>query len=251
MSQTPCRMDFRGFTWDLLLPSNIDSEIQAGRDWEPVVINYIEQHVGPGMNVVDVGANIGWFTLIMSRLVTETGQVHAYEPEPSFYCRLKNHVALNVNHKNISDNVYLDEIALSDVLEAGWCVKNGEPYYSSAIIHKVKPIVQPDDVDIMKVACVPLDVTWFSTRRLDFIKIDVDGYELKVLIGAAETITKYRPRMVIEIANNENAAAIVALLQSWNYTMKAESSMQIFSSNQIYDQFRTGEGTINIIAEPR
>lgn len=249
MSQTPCRMDFRGFTWDLLLPSNIDSEIQVGRDWEPVVTNYIEQHVGPGMNVVDVGANIGWFTLIMSRLVTETGQVYAFEPEPSFCSRLRNHVALNFSYKNISDNVYLDQVALSDVIESVWCVKNIGPHFSSASICQTK--LKVEDSCFTPIRCVPLDVIWNPIRPLHFIKIDVDGYELKVLIGAAQTITKYRPRMVIEIANNENAAAIVALLQSWNYTMKAESSMQVFSSNQIYDQFRTGEGTINVIAEPR
>lgn len=249
MTQTPLRMDFRGFTWDLLLPSNIDSEIQAGRDWEPVVTKYIEQHVGPGMNVVDVGANIGWYTLIMSRLVTVTGEVHAFEPEPSFFDRLKDHFVLNFNKENISNNVHLVQRALSDVIGPGWCVKNAGPHFSSASISQTKPKGEYPDVTLIR--CCPLDVIWGSIRPLHFIKIDVDGYELKVLRGAVKTITKNRPRMIIEIVRDENAPKTVELLQSWNYTMKAESSMQEFSSNQIYDQFRYGEGTINIFAEPK
>lgn len=246
MSQEPLRKEFHGFTWDLLLPSNIDTEIAESRDWERVVTQYIEDHIKAGMNVVDVGANFGWFTLIMAKCVTETGQVHAFEPEPSFFQRLVNHLSLNFSLGNICDNnVTLYDMALSDDLCARWIAKNPGPYHSSA------NVIENGNAESTLIRCVPFDAVWDESLPLHFIKIDVDGYELKVLKGATQSIRKHRPRMVIEIQNDADARDIVQLLESWNYNFKTEYLMHEFTANQIHEQYRAGESTINIIAEPK
>ena len=245
--QKPLRKEFRGFTWDLLIPSNIDSEIQAGRDWEPVLTKYIEQHVGPGMNVVDVGANFGWFSVIMASRVTESGQVHVFEPEPGFFERLKNHLALNFSLGNICDNnVTLYDIALSDELCNRWIVKNGEPYYSSAGICETEPKEKSDGINLIR--CIPLDTVWDASLPVHFIKIDVDGYELKVLKGAEKTITANRPRMILEIS--KDAEEICQLLKSWKYNMRLESSMQVASFVDVQKELQRTAGSINVFAEP-
>ncbi len=251
LDQTSFRKNFHGFAWDLLVPSNIDTEIQKERIWEPILTKYIEHHVKPGMNVVDVGANFGWFTLIMASRVTKTGRVHAFEPEPSFFRRLINHLALNFSLKNISDNnVTLYDMALSDELCTRWIVKNPGPYYSSATISETEPGL---NIESTLIRCITLDTIWEPEQPLHFIKVDVDGYELKFLKGATRTITVYRPRMILEISKPEDAEEMYQLLKSWNYNIKLESSMRDVSLANLADiraELKRTTGSINIFAEP-
>lgn len=246
-NQTPVRKEFHGFAWDLLLPSNIDTEIQKERIWDPVLTKYVEHHVVPGMNVVDVGANFGWFTLIMAKRVTKTGSVHAFEPEPSFFRRLINHLALNFSLKNIADNnVVLYDMALSDELCSRWIVKNPAPYFSSAVISETEP---DKNVESTLIRCIPLDAVWNPEEPLHFIKVDVDGYELKFLKGATKTITANRPRMILEISKPDEAEEMYQLLKSLKYNIILESTMKDASFAAIQKEFKRTTGSINIFAE--
>lgn len=247
MTQSPHRCEFRGFTWDLMIPSNIDTEIQHGRDWEPVLTKYIEAYVGPGMNVVDVGANIGWFTLIMGKLVGESGSVFAYEPEPSFYDRLLKHWELNAD--KVTGHTYLSSYALSNCKDRRWIVKNVGPYFGSAVIRDAKPAEEYGGVT--EVECVLFDDV-SDGRPLHFMKIDTDGHELRVLQGAAKTIQRDRPRMIVELLKNGEAPLVAQLLCSWGYNILREHKPQTtFQPAQTMAQFGHGQGRINIFAEPR
>ncbi len=68
--------------------------------YEPLTTRLLEHVVGPGMTFVDVGAHVGYFTLLAARLVGPGGRVYAFEPDPSSFALLERNIALN-SHKNI------------------------------------------------------------------------------------------------------------------------------------------------------
>jgi len=99
------------------------------------------------------------------------------------------------------------------------------------------------------IRCIPFDVVWDPLLPVHLIKIDVDGYELKILRGATRTIATYRPRMLVEISRD--AEEIYQLLKSWNYNIKLESSIRKSATfGDILRELKRTTGSINIFAEP-
>jgi len=158
---------------------------------------------------LDVGANVGWHTLLMARLVGDSGLVLAAEPNPSVRRRLEANLKLNRFGQvkvipyaiaAIEGNVefYGPE---ADDADSG----NGHITTASATGQSSVYRVETRRLDaILPVAKI---------TRLDLIKIDVEGYEWPVLNGATQTIAKFRPHIVFEY----NA----------EYTSRGEGSAQL------------------------
>ena len=234
MGQERREVEFEGFTWDLMVPSNIDTEIAEGRQWEPVVTKWILSHLKDGDIALDIGANIGWYTLLMARAVG-SGQVWAFEPEPSFRERLMGHIKANDIR-----NVAVMSFAVSDGKTTQmFCVKNGPPFHSSANCYPEGDATTITDV-------ISLD-EWFEGDRLDMLKIDVDGCEDAVLLGGRETIIECQPRIAIEVAGRDT----VCLLEELGYGMKWERAMQVVTSGNIDTIIDRANPTINLLCEPK
>jgi FkbM family methyltransferase len=134
--------------------------------------------------VLDIGANVGYFTRLMSTLVGEGGRVHAFEPSPS---------ALRLLRENVRrlENVQLHELAVSDtrgtssfsIQEHGDTSSLGDDPGSNKVIR-----VQTDTLDNILGAA----------GRIDLIKIDVEGYEYEVLRGALQIIREQQPLVYFE-----------------------------------------------------
>jgi len=140
------------------------------------------QQIKKGNIVLDIGANIGFYTLIFAKLVGDKGKVIAFEPEPSNFGILKKNVETN-GYKN----VILVPKAVSD--------KNGEiKLYLSSFSNAIPRIHKSDFCDrSIEIESVRLDdylKTINFQERIDFIKIDVEGAEVKVLEGMRSTIQK-------------------------------------------------------------
>lgn len=174
-----------GFRWLLDPKQLIDGEIFNGRKWEPVSTAVIEHFVKPEMTVLDVGANIGYYTLLMSRLVGPTGKVISFEPmsEP------RSLVQWHCEH-NGATNVRLISAALDE------CDREAEIFFNYSW-RGAEPVQQHGNAVTFR----RLDalVPELGLDRLDFIKIDVDGYEARLLRGAIETLRRFRPSMIIEV----------------------------------------------------
>jgi FkbM family methyltransferase len=150
---------------------------------------------------VDVGANIGYFTIIASRLVGEYGSVYAFEPEQSNYERLLHNISLNkcanVNFYDCAvgaDDRTVDLFVNSDN-DGGHALWNpGEHSYN--IQSRSRIILQPTRQ-------IMLD-TIFNTAnpatKITVLKIDTEGYEHQVMIGALDTVLQHRvPFVMAEI----------------------------------------------------
>ncbi|MGA9652062.1 FkbM family methyltransferase [Pedobacter sp.] len=166
-----------------------------------------------GDHVLDVGANIGFHTLYFAELTGKKGSVTAFEPVPHNYQALKTNIKLN-NYANIITH----NIALSNKDEQ-FCIK--------ADIQSTNPgaynlFEQNGDISIK---CGIGDAV-IGSQRVDFIKIDVEGYESFVLDGLLETIKKNKPKIIFEYDQHyhqktgRSADYIFSLLVSVGYHFK-------------------------------
>ncbi|MBB3561197.1 FkbM family methyltransferase [Rhizobium sp. BK512] len=131
----------------------------------------------PGMIVVDIGANIGVYTRFFSRLVGSEGTVHCFEPDPINFNRLKRNVGSLRNVLAIP----------SAVGERTGSVKL---YTSDEMNVDHRTFDSGDGRKSIDVPLVALDDYFPSGQRIDFIKIDVQGYEMNVLLGAKRILTE-------------------------------------------------------------
>ena len=187
------RIETMGFTLLLHGDNYLEEEILRNGVWEPLATQYMQQTLKPGMVAVDVGANIGYFSLLMAHLVGREGHVHAFEPYPGYIDRMCASLAVND-----FEQIELHQVALSDrwgtqtlykgLASARMCRWS----HSDPAFNKVH--------DTVAVACMPFDdYAREGLDRLDLIKIDVDGHEMKVLQGACGSIERYKPSVLIEL----------------------------------------------------
>lgn len=154
----------------------------------------------PSDIVVDVGANIGGFTLLAARRVGPTGRVVAVEPEPENFLLLRRNV-----RQNGFANVRLIQAAVDAQAGRRTLYRSGDPAMHTLL---------PRYADGVGVAVTTLDLVEREEDlpRVDVLKIDVEGAELRVLQGAAEILKK--TRQVILEAEPPNLEAIVELLKA-------------------------------------
>lgn len=140
-----------------------------------------------GHTFVDVGANLGFYARVASSLVGDVGQVYAFEPMPAAF-RL-----LRMNTDNLT-NVTLHDDALSDREGVGEFYVRDHGDASS--------LISDGDGRPIQVKLTTLDKKLsreeIGSRRVDFIKIDVEGAELNVLRGAVKTIQAHQPIVYFE-----------------------------------------------------
>jgi len=154
----------------------------------------------PGSVFWDVGAHIGFFTILAARSVRPSGRVHAFEPMPDNRRRLQEAVRLNR-----AENVAVHEFAVSDL--------NG-----SALLHGHSAsamwtlVAERGEFAGINVACRTIDSLASDLGDPDAIKIDVEGAELDVLRGGLATIERSNATLVVEFAVPEHVEAARRLL---------------------------------------
>lgn len=162
--------------------------------YEPELRGIIRTVLSNGSVAVDVGANVGWHTLLMAARVGEAGLVVAVEPNPSVRRRLEAHLKLN----RLSQ-VRVVPCALGD--HQGTTSFWGPPAESpSAGDGHLISGTPGEEQSVIQVEIRRLDAVLAEppVSRLDLIKIDVEGFEWPVLKGGAETIARFRPQIVFE-----------------------------------------------------
>lgn len=145
-----------------------------------------------GSVFVDIGANIGWYSLKASKIVGEKGHVIAFEPRLSTFLYFKKSIELN-EFKNIEvHNIALSNIAGEGTLE--WDIGINNPG-SSRLVKQSSQSFSSQHVTVST-----LDQILDPDREIDFIKIDVEGAEPLVFHGAASTLKRTKPMILSEIS---------------------------------------------------
>ena len=161
------------------------------RDWAEPELRELDQLLKPGDVFIDVGANIGLYTLKAARLVGPEGKVAALEPGHDAYQQLKANLALNDY-----DWVRPLKIAASD--EEGVAVLHHVPLGDDPQAFSL--VAHPQAVEGETVRTTRLDtlVEQLAFDRIDLIKIDVEGAEPMVLDGATRVLSAQRPAILFE-----------------------------------------------------
>jgi FkbM family methyltransferase len=206
-------LDVRLPSGDVIVMSSaerIGSFLLIRQYFEDAELAACERLATPGSTVIDVGANVGIFTMTLARLVGETGTVIAVDPLPRNCVRLRAHAQMN-RHANVR----IVELAVGE--------KAGSVRLNSAIDPAFVSIY-PDSTAAsgsadIEVEVRPLDDIWQSMGRpeVSFMKVDVEGSELGVLDGGKELLSAHRPTMLIEVADQERMAAIRSRLDAYGY----------------------------------
>lgn len=144
--------------------------------WEPNLSELLVRHLSPGDVVVDVGANVGYFSLLSARCVGRTGRVIAFEPVPEFAAALRT----GAGHNGVSDVIELHEIAVSDTHGST------QLYVADASNRGMSSTEQVPGYEMsFSVPMAPadscVDPAYWSRIRL--VKVDVEGDEFRALAG--------------------------------------------------------------------
>lgn len=167
-----------------------DALALASGSYAPAEKDWYNKHVRPGDVVVEAGANIGYFTLILARLVGETGRVISYEPDPALAAILRRNVAFN-GYRNVT----VREAACSDA-------EGDTTFYRSPVStgdNRLFPHGANDDSFAVKVVRLDDDLARLEVPVVDVLKMDIQGAEPLAMSGFSAHLTSNPPReMLIE-----------------------------------------------------
>jgi FkbM family methyltransferase len=155
---------------------------------------FVERFLKPGMNVIDIGAHHGFYTLLMSKRVRGSGRVLAFEPSPRERKALLFHTRLNR-----CKNVEVHKWALGS-LETNACLHVVQGFQTG--FNSLRPPAVSCETRPVSVHVVRLD-DWLAKHKIghvDFMKIDVEGGELEMLKGAQLLLERQpRPLILVEV----------------------------------------------------
>ena len=199
---------------------------------EPPVQEALRRLVAPGAVFYDIGANIGFFTILGARLVGPGGRVVAFEPVPACARAVANNIALNG-----FGQAEIREAAVGGASGRDRLLVVGEASWS----HLASTGRHADVRDEIDVAVVAIDelVGAGEIPPPDVVKIDTEGAELQAIAGMRATIERHRPAIVCELHDTNDA--FCALMDEFGYaTTNLDGPAPV-----------DGAGPVHALAQPR
>jgi len=188
---------------------------------EPVIQNALAERLKPGMVFYDLGANIGFFSLLAARLVGATGKVFSFEPDPEIADRLR---------RNIGRNGFTN----TTVVEAGIWSASGNLSFVAADLSSPdrgvgKFVVRDDAMAGTPTRSVALDDFVRSAPYPDAIKCDIEGAEVEAFRGAEKLLEAGHPMILCEIHSNENDKFLRDYFSRFGYRLEFLDSLHILA----------------------
>jgi len=187
-----------GLAWKLDLDEGIDFSIFLLGAFEPGTVRFYRRALRPGDIVFDIGANIGAHTLPFAQCVAPNGKVFAFEPTQFAYGKLLENISLNPQLKEliVPNHMFLTAPGLQDApgeIYSSWPLKPA-PELHEKHLGQLR-LVGEASIGTLDEYCREKKIT-----RLDWVKIDVDGNEMTVLQGAADTLKQLQPSLIMELS---------------------------------------------------
>ena len=172
--------------------SHLAASLITTGDWEKRETEVFMAAIEPGMTVLDLGANIGYYTLIAAQLVGPSGRVIAFEPDPANYDLLVKNVAVN-GHTNVT----AIRAAVADEAKRAPLYLDHGHWGESLAEQNISGSVGWVEVDVVTLDGVVRDKRW--TTPVGLMKIDVQGAEGLVLRGGRGLFERDLPRILMEL----------------------------------------------------
>jgi len=189
----PLWLEFRTGLWiKLNIQDLLQEELLLSGVWDPGITSYLCAQLKPGCVFMDIGANVGYFSLLAGSLVGPTGKVIAVEPNHDVAVQLKQNAA-----KSEVTNIALEEVCCSE--SAGQ-----RTFFLSEAMNSGKSSLSQANAEgsrSLEIACTTVDllVDGYNLQRVDAVKVDVEGAEMEVLRGMRSTLAQFRPALLIEL----------------------------------------------------
>jgi FkbM family methyltransferase len=243
-----------GIRWSLDLNEGIDFAIYLLGAFERSTVNTLKRVVREGDTVLDIGANIGAHTLFLAQSVGKSGHVFAFEPSDYAFQKLKANLAVN---PRLKARVTAEQIMLAaemtqpikDGVYASWPLEADGELHPKHLGRRVSTKnASPETLESYS--------RRNDIRRVDVIKIDVDGNELPVFQGGFELLARFQPKIVMEVSpyvhdeENNSFEALIALLKDCKYSLLHARTLEPvpLDAASLRELIPDGAG-INVIAE--
>jgi FkbM family methyltransferase len=194
-------------------------------------IYILKDYIKEGDLCLDIGANIGYYSAIMASYVGQSGQIVSFEP-----IKLNFKILHKVLHQKI--NIKLENKAVG---EFNGCIRMMMPHFRGIFLHGTSHIISNferiKNGDIEDVEIITLDYYCRSIKqRINFIKIDVEGYEYNVFKGGRETLKKHKPIILSELSKEkEETIKLLSELGYKTYGFLKNSKLISLEENVIKD----------------
>lgn len=217
-----CRQ--KGFVLKLRSNSVLAEPLFAGTGFEESEMALLRRLAKPGMQVIDVGANIGLYSVLLGKLVGPTGHVWGFEPFPPIVNYLKQNIELNR-----LNNVTVVEKAVAEMegsLEFQVFPEGCDVYNSLGAAERPVESLRAIQKTVVPVITLDAYMDRSAVREVDIIKIDVEGAEERAIQGAEQLIRR-NPNIHIVVEMYEPSAQqcgcsskrLVELLATWGFSM--------------------------------
>lgn len=225
-------------------------------EYESYVTEVISKSVKKGDVCFDVGANFGWYSTLLQKLVTNgssnhTGAVHCFEPIPSIFENLQENYILS----DSPPNLFLNNFALSDENSTAKIYTfEGVPNGHSSLSDKAGRTLQEQEIKTVRLDSY---LEQKQIEQVDFLKVDIEGAELKCLSGAEKLFRQKNPPVILmemALKATENFGYLPNDLISF---IKKRGDYEFYALDEInlvlhkIDGFAPGDLGANVLALPR
>lgn len=190
--------------------------------WFEKEVAFVARFLSEGMTAIDVGANLGLYSLAMSRAVGEAGRVFAYEPGKASRQHMEHSMRLND-----ARNVTVSPCALSNMDKKGWLriASSGE------LNSLVESAADTELVEAVELTTLDTQLHVHQWLAMDFVKIDAEDHEAMILEGGRDFFSRFSPLVMYEIDNgsksNQSVRWILELLGYRSYRLIGDASFLV------------------------
>ena len=219
------------------LKSITTAVLLAQKDWFEAEMELWRTQIRPDMTVIDVGANVGVYTFSAAQRVGETGKVIAIEPFKACVNCLQETSRINqlpwvkIYEAAASDHCGSAKLSLHNASELNEVISDNSP--------------SSDSANTVTIQCLTLDslIETENLTRVDWLKIDAEGHEIKVLQGAERLLTEFKPNIIYENiagAHGSNGAIMEYIqakgYQVYSYRPYIQELVPVTDANQLNSQ---------------
>jgi protein O-GlcNAc transferase len=202
-------------------------------DWFEDEIHFLRYYIKSGMKIIDIGANYGLYTLTLSNLIGRSGKIWAFEPTRSTSSCLRKSILKNNFH-----NINLIQAGLSNR-----CGKAKLYVSLNSELNSLSKEAAPTD-KFEKISLMTLDHCKFkfNWKHIDFIKLDAEGEEIKILQQGHKTLTSLSPLIMFELKHGKTInLPLITQFQSMGYNcyrlVPGLNTLIKFNQNEKFDGF--------------